>query len=92
MTQEVSNSGKSHLVDGGNDLGIRQDLLLEKFLRAVRDAYRADLALLQDGLHLLPRVAELPVTDDITVPIRERRETGVVAVRVQVDGPVDEEH
>ena len=83
---------ETYLVDGGDDLGVGQDLLLEDLLGAVGHTDGADLALLEDGFQLLPGVAERPVVDHITVAVRAGREGRVVAVRVQVDGPVDQIH
>ena len=82
----------TRLVDGGDDLGVGQDFLLEDALGAVGDTDRADLALLDEGLHLLPCLAEGPVPDDVAVAVREGGEHGVVPLRVQVDRPVHEEH
>ena len=90
-SEETGERGReTYLADGGDDLGVGEDLLLEDPFGAVRDADGADLALLHQGLHLLPCLAERPVAHDVTVAVREGGEVGVVAVRVQMDGPVNE--
>ena len=57
------------LVDSGDDLRMREDLLLEDSLGGVGHADGANLALLHQLLHLLPRVAERPVAHDVAVAI-----------------------
>ena len=83
---------RAYLVNRGRDRREGKDFLLEHALRGVGHADGTDLALLHHLLHLLPRVAERPVAHDVAVAIRECRNEVVVALRVQVDWPVDEVH
>ena len=50
----------------------------------------AMLTLLQDGLHLLPGLADGPICDDVTGAIRTSREVRVISVWVEMDWPVHE--
>ena len=69
---------------------MRENLLLEDSLGGVGHADGADLSLLHQLLHLLPRIAERPVVDDVALAVGKGWEEVVVAVRVQMDGPVNE--
>jgi hypothetical protein len=77
------------LVHRRNDSGLGSDLL--KFeLGAIRYANGADFSLFDEGFELSPSVGEVPVMDDVANSIGEEWEEGVVSVRIEMDGPMNE--
>jgi hypothetical protein len=74
------------LVDGRNDGGIRKDLFLQLLLGEVGDPDTLDLSGLEQILHLLPGVLNLPIEQDVAAgTIWEGGEIWVVSVWVQGD-------
>lgn len=82
---------KLDLVHRGDDLSRREDLV-ELELGAVGDTDGADFARCEDSLELGPGLGDRPLGVDVAGAIGERGEERVVAVGVERDGPVHQEH
>lgn len=79
----------SYLVGGGHNLGSLEQLL-KVVDGAIGNTDSADLAGFDDLLELLPSLNPVPLAKNITRPIGQCRDFGVVAVGVQRYWPVDQ--